>query len=87
MDYANCLEPLNTRVRRELRCSATRNAPGSSPPTTPSSLVSPSKTSVVYDLLILQSSLDNATVLFHYVGLTITLSIALHSLTDLVAAR
>ncbi|MDZ7704624.1 MAG: cation:proton antiporter [Trueperaceae bacterium] len=43
--------------------------------------------SVVYGLLILQSSLDNATVLFHYVGLTITLSIALHSLTDLLAAR
>jgi NhaP-type Na+/H+ or K+/H+ antiporter len=43
--------------------------------------------SVVYGLLVLQSGIDAADEIFHLVALTITLSIVLHSSTDVVVAR
>jgi NhaP-type Na+/H+ or K+/H+ antiporter len=43
--------------------------------------------SVVYGLLVLESGIAAADVIFHLVGLTIVLSIVLHSSTDVVVAR
>lgn len=43
--------------------------------------------SVVYGLLVLESGITEADVIFHLVALTIVLSIVLHSSTDVVVAR
>jgi NhaP-type Na+/H+ and K+/H+ antiporter len=43
--------------------------------------------SVVYGLTVLASGVDQADLLFHLVGITITLSIVMHSSTDVLVAR
>lgn len=43
--------------------------------------------SVVYGLLVLESGIEQADLLFHLVGITIALSILAHSSTDVVLAR
>jgi NhaP-type Na+/H+ or K+/H+ antiporter len=43
--------------------------------------------SVVYGLLVLNSSVDSAGTIFHLVAITVALSILLHSSTDIVVAR
>ncbi|MFI0349406.1 cation:proton antiporter [Actinomadura sp. 9N407] len=43
--------------------------------------------SVVYGLLVLESGISNADMIFHLVGVTIVLSIFAHSSTDIVVAR
>ncbi len=43
--------------------------------------------SVVYGLVVLNSSIDSAGTIFHLVAITVALSIVLHSSTDIVVAR
>lgn len=43
--------------------------------------------SVIYGILVLQSGIDESDLLFHLVGITIALSIVVHSSTDVVIAR
>jgi NhaP-type Na+/H+ or K+/H+ antiporter len=42
---------------------------------------------VVYGLLVLESGIAEADLIFHLVALTIVISIVLHSSTDVVVAR